>query len=305
LAPSETQNDRQQKLVDEFFDTKATYWKDTYKEKDIFGIIYQRRQTVALSYIDGLALPRTSRILEIGCGAGFITTALAKRGFAVEAIDHAQAMIDLTLEHARQSGIQNRINACTGDIHELIYKDQSFDLIVALGVIPWLHDFQKALAEIARVTAPGGYIVLTMDNALRATTLLDPKTFPPLARIQSLVRRKLERAGLLTSWNPWTNAPPYSRHSPREFNKSLHEAGLTLVKSTSVGFGPFTFFAHNLFSESVGIKIHQRLQEYADKGYPIFRSTGSQYIVLATKKPSNQFIKPNSEDSPKIFLYRN
>jgi hypothetical protein len=124
-----------------------------------------------------------------------------------------------------------------------------------------------------------------MDNELRATTLLDPLTFPAVARIRIRIKRKLERAGLLTPWNPWINAPPYRQHSIKEFNKNLSEAGLTIMKSTSVGFGPFTFFAHSLFSESVGIKIHQKLQEYADNGYPILRSTGSQYIVLATKKP--------------------
>ena len=284
LASSKAQKNRQQKLVDELFDTNATYWRDTYKEKDISGIIYQRRQAAALSYIDGIELPKTAHVLEIGCGAGFLTAALVKRGFFVEGIDHAQTMVDLTLENARQRGIVNRINVCTGDVHELSYENNSFDLIIALGVIPWLHDFKKALTEIKRVTKPGGYIVLTMDNALRATTLFDPKTFPPISLIRSLVRRKLERAGLLSTWNPGGNAPPYSQHSPKRFNQSLCEAGLIAMKSTSVGFGPFTFFGHRLFSDLNGIKIHQKLQEYADSGYPFFRSTGSHYIVLATRK---------------------
>jgi ubiquinone/menaquinone biosynthesis C-methylase UbiE len=283
LAPFNAKDNPQQKLVDKLFDTQATYWRDTYKEKDIQGIIYQWRQSVALKYIDGLTLPKTAHVLEIGCGAGLLTIALAKRGFAVEAMDHAQSMIDLTLEHAKRMGIDNRINACTGDIHELSYRDQSFDLIVALGVIPWLHDFQKALAQITRVTASNGYVVLTMDNALRATTLLDPLTFPPLARVRLGIKRRLEKAGLLTTWNPWINAPPYNQHSIKEFNKSLHEVGLTIMKSTSVGFGPFTFFGHRLFSNGVGVKVQQKLQEYADNGYPILRSAGSQYIVLATK----------------------
>jgi ubiquinone/menaquinone biosynthesis C-methylase UbiE len=283
LTPPKTQNNREQKLVDKLFDTQAKYWRDTYKEKDLQGMIYQQRQAVALSYIDGLSLARTAHVLEIGCGAGFMTAALAKRGFAVEAIDHSQAMIDLTLEYARRTGINNRINACTGDIHDLSYGDQSFDLIVALGVIPWLHDFKKALAEITRVTASNGYVILTMDNALRATTLLDPLTFPPLAWIRLAIKRRLEKARLLTTWNPWINAPPYTQHSIKNFNRSVHEAGLMVVKSTSVGFGPFTFFGHRLFSNGVGIKIQQRLQEYADNGYPFLRSAGSQYIVLATK----------------------
>jgi ubiquinone/menaquinone biosynthesis C-methylase UbiE len=286
LSKTKPQEENQQKLVDKFFDTHVTYWKDTYKGEDIDGIIYQRRQVVALNYIDGLGLKTTARLLEIGCGAGLLSTALAKRGFFVEAIDHAQAMIELTKKRAKIKGVENQINACTGDIHELSYRDRSFDLIVALGVIPWLHDFRKALAEISRVLASEGYVVLSMDNALRMTTLLDPLTFPVLVRIRLLVRRRLEKAGLLSSWNPWSNAPPYTRHSIREFNKSLCEAGLIVVKSKSVGFGPFTLFGHRLFSEASGVKIQEKLQEYSDKGYPILRSTGSQYIVLATRKQS-------------------
>jgi ubiquinone/menaquinone biosynthesis C-methylase UbiE len=284
LVQPNTQSDRQQRLVDELFDTQATYWRDTYKERDILGIIYQQRQTVALRYIDGLKLARTARVLEIGCGAGLMTVALANRGFKVEAIDHSQAMVNLTIKHSRQMNILNEIKVCTGDIHELSYKDQTFDLIVALGVIPWLHDFKRALAEIARVLVPCGYLVVTMDNALRATTLFDPLTFPAIARVQRLVKSKLEKAELISSWNPWSNAPSYRQHSPREFNRNLCEAGLMIMKSTSIGFGPFTFFGHRLFSDRTGLKIQKKLQEYADSGYPILRSSGSQYIVLAKKK---------------------
>jgi len=284
LASSNGQNNRQQKLVDDLFDNQAMYWSDTYKKKDIFGIIYQRRQATALNYIDELLLPKTARVLEIGCGAGFMTAALAKRGFVIEAIDHTQAMVDLTKEHARQKGILNLISVCTGDIHELSYEDQTFDLIIALGVVPWLYDVKKALTEIIRVIKPGGHVVLTMDNALRTTILFDPKTTPPVALIRLILKRRLERVGLLSSSNRWANAPPYRQHSPKEFNKSLCEAGLTILKSASVGFGPFTFLGHNVFSESIGMKINDRLQMYADNRYPILRSTGSQYIILAEKK---------------------
>ncbi len=147
MAQPKARNDQQQNLVDELFDTQATYWRETYKEKDISDIIYQLRQAVALKYIDELSLLKTTRVLEIGCGAGLMTAALAKRGFSVEAIDHSQSMVNLTIEHAKQTGISNQINVCTGDIHELSYENQTFDLIIALGVIPWLHDFQKGLAR--------------------------------------------------------------------------------------------------------------------------------------------------------------
>lgn len=193
--PSEANKNHQQKLVDNLFDTQATYWRDTYRERSIQGIIYQRRQAIALNYVDGLSLAKRARVLEIGCGAGYMTVALAKRGFTVEAIDHSQAMVDLTTKLAIKTGTKNLINAFKADIHELSHKERSFDLIIALGVIPWLYDVDKALSEIIRILAPNGYTILTMDNSLRATTLLDPRTFPVIAQFQRLVKQKMERAG--------------------------------------------------------------------------------------------------------------
>lgn len=271
-----------QRIVDDFFDNQATYWRDTYREKDLYGIIYQRRQAVALNYIDGLHLQKNSRVLEIGCGAGFMTVSLAKRGFFVEAIDHSQAMIDLTVTHAKAEGVENRINACIGDIHELNYENQSFNLIIALGVIPWLYDFQKALSEIARTNSPGGFVVITIDNGIRLTKLLDPLTFPAFAHIQRFGRQKIEKT--TATHSSQANILPYSQHTPKNFKLYLDLVGLTLMKSRSIGFGPFTFLGYRLFSEKTGLKINQKLQDYADKGFPVLQLTGSQHIFLATKK---------------------
>jgi 2-polyprenyl-3-methyl-5-hydroxy-6-metoxy-1,4-benzoquinol methylase len=134
LSKPKPQKDDQQKLVDEFFDTNVAFWKDIQRKGHRWNN-YQRRQAIALSYIDGLQLQRTTRVLKIGCGAGLLSTALARRGFYVEGIDHAHAMIELTQKRTRIKGLENQINARKGDIHELSYRDQSFNLIVALGVI--------------------------------------------------------------------------------------------------------------------------------------------------------------------------
>jgi ubiquinone/menaquinone biosynthesis C-methylase UbiE len=230
-----------------------------------------------LNYVDELSLPKTARVLEIGCGAGFIAIALARRGFTVEAVDHVPAMIELTQRHARQRGMDNRIHTAIEDVHELTFEDRSFDLIVALGVITWLHDLRKALVEITRVLTPGGYFVPSMD---KAHTLLDPLLIPTFESILERVKHELERDGLR---NPRNVARPHM-YSIKEFNQYLREVNLTNIKSTNMGFGPFRILNHNVFSDRMGVKIHQKLQQYADSGFPILRSTGSQYIVLARKK---------------------
>src|SRR2546429_6673175 len=56
----------------------------------------------------------------------------------------------------------------------------------------------------------------------------------------------------------------------------------TLFRST-VGFGPFSFLGWKFLSDSSGVRVHRRLQQLADRGVPILRSMGTQYIVLARK----------------------
>jgi len=65
-------------------------------------------------------------------------------------------MIDLTNHRAEETGQQCRVRASLGDIRCIPLIDHSFDLIVALGVLPWLRSIDEALLEMARVLRPGG-----------------------------------------------------------------------------------------------------------------------------------------------------
>jgi 2-polyprenyl-3-methyl-5-hydroxy-6-metoxy-1,4-benzoquinol methylase len=269
-------NNREQKLVDEHFDAESTFWRDTYQRNDALGSINRQRQAAALRYVDELSLPKTARVLEIGCGAGFLAIALARRGFAVEAVDHAPAMVELTRKHAKETGMDSLIQTAIEDVHQLSFEDESFDLIIALGVINWLHDLKKALAEITRVLKPSGYAVL---NSARAHALLNPLAIPQFESILERGKRELDRA---VTHNPGNIAPSHM-YLPKEINQYLYDASLTIIKSTNVGFGPFRILNHDMFPYQVGVRIQQKLQQYADRGYPILRSAGGQYIVLARK----------------------
>jgi ubiquinone/menaquinone biosynthesis C-methylase UbiE len=268
---------REQKLVDEHFDAESTFWRSTYLRNDALGLINRQRQTAALKYVDELSLPKTARALEIGCGAGFLAIALAQRGFRVDAVDHAPSMVQLTRRHARETGMDRLIHTAIGDVHELSFEDESFELIVALGVINWLHDLKKALAEIRRVLKPSGYAVL---NSARAHALLNPLAIPTIESTLERLKRDLARS---VTRNP-LNVAPSHMYLPKEINQYINEARLEILKSENVGFGPFRILNHEIFPYQVESRIQQKLQQYADAGYPILRSAGGQYIVLARKK---------------------
>jgi ubiquinone/menaquinone biosynthesis C-methylase UbiE len=273
-------NKREQEFVTTCFDNSSAIWREIYQQKDVFGTIHQQRQIIALKFVKDLSLPKTTNILEIGCGAGFVTVALAKKGFSVEALDCAPSMIKATREHAKQIGMDNRIHASIGDVHDLAFQDQAFGLVVALGVTPWLNNLEKALLEIDRVLMDGGYVILNADNRYRLNHLLDPLLSPVFESTRKWIIHELLSRG---PDEPSDFACPHM-YLIKRFDAHLYEANLLNIKSTNLGFGPFTFLKHNIFPDQIGVSIHQKLQKYADKGYPILRSTGAQYIVLARKK---------------------
>jgi 2-polyprenyl-3-methyl-5-hydroxy-6-metoxy-1,4-benzoquinol methylase len=270
-------NKWEQQLVDEHFDAESTFWRDTYQRNDALGIVNRQRQAAALRYVDELSLPKAAHVLEIGCGAGFLAIALARRGFVVEAVDHAPKMVELTRRHARETGMDDRIHAGIEDVHELSFEDGTFDLIVALGLINWLHDVKRALHEITRVAKPDGYAIL---NSARAHALLNPLAIPAVESVLEKTMGKLNR----TVTSNQLNVAPRHMYLPREINQYLLNTRLKIIESTNVGIGPFRILNHDVFPYRVEARIQLKLQQYADKKYPILRSAGGQYVVLVRKQ---------------------
>jgi ubiquinone/menaquinone biosynthesis C-methylase UbiE len=268
----------EQTKVRDLFNDSSTFWTKIYQRNDLFAIIHQKRQAIALKYVAELSLPKTSRVLEIGCGSGFMTIALAKRGYTIKTLDCSRAMIRVAQNNANRAGLEKRIQMNIGDVHNLGFQNRSFDLIVALGVTPWLYDLKKALNEIARILTPGGYAVLNGDNIFRLNELFDPWRSPSVVSGREWVKKQLKRG----SQNSRIVAHPH-KYSIQKFNKYLYESKLKNLKSTNLGFGPFLLFSQIKLADGIGVKVNQKLQQYSDNGFPILRSTGSQYIVLAKK----------------------
>ncbi len=265
--------------VNTYFASESSGWNDIYQKEDVYSIIHQDRRAIAFQYFQELSLPRDARILEIGCGAGLTSVDIARQGYVVQAVDSVEAMIDLTRKNALKFGMEKQIHASVMDVYNLQFSKQTFALVIALGVAPWLADLNRALKEISRVLTPGGYVLMNVDNRYRLNHLLDPFYFPRLAGLKERLRDFLEKASVCKT----SSIPRPKRHSIKEFESLLESASLVKLKHRMLGFGPFTFLKIRLFPNSVGIKLHRYLQNEADKGTPLLRSTGSQYLVLAHK----------------------
>ena len=219
-------------------------------------------------------------MLEVGAGAGLTSVALAGRGYQVTAVDASAAMTETIRRRAAEAAVTSRLQLSIGDAHLLPFGCRAFSLVVALGVIPWLHSPERAAREMARVLAPGGYLVVSADNRARLTNLLDPRRSPVTGPLRRAAKSALAATG---SWRPAGNGALATFHRRGEFDQILVGAGLEPVAAVTFGFGPFTLLGRRLLSDLVGVRVDASLQKLADRGVPGVRWAGAQYLVVARK----------------------
>ncbi|MET4698345.1 ubiquinone/menaquinone biosynthesis C-methylase UbiE [Constrictibacter sp. MBR-5] len=92
-------------------------------------------------------------VLDLGCGTGTLTEALADHGAAVTAVDFSQAYADHTA--ARLAG---RAVVEQGDARSLRFGDGAFDAAMASLVLDTIPEADRAVAEMRRVVRPGGTV---------------------------------------------------------------------------------------------------------------------------------------------------
>ncbi len=117
-------------------------------------------------------VPAPRRILDVGCGTGYLLGRLAARAPQAEVlagIDAAPAMIEV----ARAAAADGRPRFVAGTAERLPWPAATFDLVVSTTSFDHWTDQRAGLAECARVLAPGGCFVLAdLFSALLLPTLL-------------------------------------------------------------------------------------------------------------------------------------
>jgi SAM-dependent methyltransferase len=264
-------------LVQQHFRSTLPYWEQIYADTTVYGRIYQERARRALAYVDSIDLSSGSPVLEIGCGPGIVTAAIARKGLRVWAIDSLQEMVERTKAMTRRAGLSSRVCAQVAHIDNVPFADATFELVVLIGVSEWLISLAQPLREIFRVLKPGGHLIISADNNWPLHQILDPVFNPALKPLKSRIGRILQSAGRRT------RRARFHAYSLGRFDSDLANAGFDRIAGQTLGFGPFTLCNRRLLNERAGWELHLRLQELADKGVPLLRSAGLVYLVLARK----------------------
>lgn len=117
----------------------------------------RRRGDAIVKLVRAVNPGRPQRILDLGCGTGWLTEELASFGEAV-----GVELSERTVELARQRYPQAMFMA--GDALKVPLPAASFDVVVSQEVIAHVSDQVAYIDVVARALAPGGYLVLTTAN---------------------------------------------------------------------------------------------------------------------------------------------
>lgn len=203
--------------LDKFGALASRWWDENGPQKPLHQLNPAR-----LDYIRQRITLAGAAVLDVGCGAGLLSEALAREGATVTALDLAPELIDVARLHLLESGLT--VDYRLQPVESLASEaPASFDAITCMEMLEHVPDPAAVLTACARLLKPGGKLFLSTLN----------RTLP--AFVLGIVGAEYV-AGLL----------PKGTHDyaafirPSELAGGLRAAGLTLHDVTGLGYNPIT-----------------------------------------------------------------
>ncbi|KKS22298.1 MAG: Demethylmenaquinone methyltransferase [Candidatus Roizmanbacteria bacterium GW2011_GWC2_41_7] len=156
---------------------------------------------------------RRGKMLDIGCGFGEIDVLLAQNtNFEIIGFDIAKEAVLIAKANVKKAGLENRVEIKEGDVYNLHYPDNSFDVIVSFGYVS-AATFPGRQKEIARILKPGGILVCDFINCLSAYKIFSTtrRVFggkAPYYLTLEGIRKEFERGGLFVQDQKFLNTFP-------------------------------------------------------------------------------------------------
>jgi ubiquinone/menaquinone biosynthesis C-methylase UbiE len=151
-----------------------------------FSVVAARIVLVAEQLCESADLQAGWRVLDVATGSGNAAIAAARHGCEVVGIDYVPTLLEDGRQRARAEGLD--VTFVQGDAEALPFADGSFDAVTSVFGSMFAPDHERAAAELARVTRPGGTIALaswTPDGFIGELFRTVARHVPPPAGLRS------------------------------------------------------------------------------------------------------------------------
>lgn len=175
-----------------------------------------------------------TRLLDVACGQGNLSSRAAARGAYPVGVDVASAMVD------RARATYPDLDFRRGDAHALPFPAAAFDVAVANFAILHLSQPERGVAELSRVLVSGGRVALTVWD------------LPERARLFAWVQEAMVLAGVEAPDNI-PAGPPFFRFAvDDEMRKLLNHNGFKDASVKSITFTHFTPSIDHVWNGIIG-----------------------------------------------------
>lgn len=200
------------------FESLATKWWDPNTE---FAPLH-KINPLRLAFIEERSKIENVKILDVGCGGGILSEAMARKGGDVVGIDAGAAPIAVAKLHAKQSDISIDYNRIT--VEELLEKKASdFELICCLEMLEHVPEPNRTVKACADLLKPGGDVYFSTINR-------NPKAF----------MFAIIGAEYILSLLPKGTHEYKKFIRPSELDSWARESGLILQRITGLHYNPFS-----------------------------------------------------------------
>lgn len=217
------------------FDATAQRWWDPAGEFRPLHVL----NPVRVDYIDervgGFA---GKRVLDVGCGGGLLSEAMASRGAQVTGLDLGAATIEVAELHAMQSGLSIHYLRESAEAHAA-HSPEAYDVVACLEMLEHVPDPSAILQALHTLVKPGGAVMLSTINRNLKSWL-----FAVVGA--EYVMRLLERG-----------THTYSRFiRPSELARWAREAGFDVVDIAGLEYDPLRETARRSRNVDVNYMLH-------------------------------------------------
>jgi len=259
--------DTHKRNVAAFFSQSTRYWADAYSAPGHDGESFDayakmRRKQLVLELLDRYAGGRQLTLLDVGCGPGLFLEEAACRGHKVYGVDLSEAMVREA--NGRLSPhVPGRIPCVQGDVENLPFESKSMDVVLCLGVLPYLRDDGTGVAEIGRVLKNDGFGIVIMPNLIRLGNLLDPYYYLVRGwqylwyrqfRADAVNGRVLEPERFATN-----SMFGIRRYTSSQISSLFRHASFTVEETRGIDYGPFTFWKRRFLPDRISTAVSELL----------------------------------------------